>query len=503
MAVHNVIDVRNIALTGHSGAGKTSLAEAILHKTGVTNRLGSVPDKTTILDFADDEKETAHSIDSACCQVTHGGKAINIIDTPGATDYCGQAVASLAAVETAVTVVSASAGIEVNTRKMMERAGEYGLARMIVINRIGGGDANLEELVGAIQEFFGSNCVPVNLPTGNGTGVIDCIKNDSGNTDFGDVGAVHEQALEAIVGADDELMEKYLGGEASDEEILAAAAKACAAGEIIPILFTDAKNEVGIDELLEAFLTFAPSPINGKQRVLIGEDDAETPIEPKVDGPFTGIVFKVMGDPKSNIKYSFIRVLSGKLASDGTIKTLAERKGVRLGQISRFMGGEHKEVEAAAAGDIVAVAKLDLHIGDVVFTNNSGTIAMPKLPKPMYALAIESKSRGDEDKIGAALKKFADEDPCFVNEREATTSEQVIRGVGDLHVRTILNRMHKLFKLEVDTKPPKIPYRETITGRANDVEYTHKKQSGGAGQFGTCNYQRLAQRKRRGIPVRR
>ena len=162
MAVHNVTDVRNIALTGHSGAGKTSLAEAILHKTGVTNRLGSVPDKTTILDFADDEKETAHSIDSACCQVMHGGKAINIVDTPGATDYCGQAVASLAAVETAVTVVSASAGIEVNTRKMMERAGEYGLARMIVINRISGGDANLEELVGAIQEFFGGNCVPIN-----------------------------------------------------------------------------------------------------------------------------------------------------------------------------------------------------------------------------------------------------------------------------------------------------------------------------------------------------
>ncbi len=484
MAVYNVNDLRNIALTGHSGSGKTSLAEAILHKTGVTNRLGSVPDKTSILDYADDEKETSHSIDSACCHVVHDEKAINIVDTPGATDYCGQAVAALAGVETAITVVSASAGIEVNTRKMMERAGDYGLARMIVINKIGGGEGNLDALIGSLQEFFGNQCVPINLPTGGGTGVVDCIKNDSGDADCGDVAAAHEQALEAIVGADDELMEKYLGGEADESEVIAAAAKACAAGEIIPILFTDARAEVGISELLDAINTFAPSPLAGKQRMLTDDDEAETPVEPNPDGPFVGLVFKVAGDPKSNIKYSFIRVFSGKLAGDGSIKSTSERKAMRLGQISRFNGSDHKDTEAASAGDIVAVAKLDLHIGDTVFTDKAGHIAMPKIPKPMYALAIESKSRGDEDKIAGALRKFSDEDPCFVHERDASTQEQVIRGVGDLHVRTLLNRMNRYYKLEVSTKPPKIPYRETIMGRANDIEYTHKKQSGGAGQFG-------------------
>jgi elongation factor G len=234
---------------------------------------------------------------------------------------------------------------------------------------------------------------------------------------------------------------------------------------------------------LDAILQFGPSPATGKQRTLIMEE-GEMPIESTTDGPFIGQVFKVMGDPKSNIKYSFIRVFSGKLAGDGNIHTLRERKGMRMGQLNRFMGGDHREVEAASAGDIVAVAKLDLHVGEVVFSDIGGEIKMPKLPKPMYALAIESKSRGDEDKIGTALKKFSEEDPCFAVDRDSVTNEQVIHGIGDLHVRTILNRINRMFKLDVGTKPPKIPYRETITGRANNVEYTHKKQSGGAGQFG-------------------
>ena len=483
MALHNITDIRNIALIGHSGAGKTSLAEAFLHRTGVTNRLGSVPDKTSILDFAEDEKEHAHSIDSALCNIHYEGKHINIVDTPGATDYCGQAVAALAGVEAGVLVLSAAAGIEVNSRKMMERATNFGIGRIIVINKIDADNINFEELLGNVREMFGSQCVPINLPTGHSGGIVDCLRNTSGEADFSDVATAHEQALEAIVGADDELMEKYLGGEVGDEEVLAAAARACAAGEIVPVLFTNAKSEIGITELLDAIVGFVPSPVDGKRRKLVN-DDGETEIEPTTDGPFIGQVFKVMGDPKSNIKYSFIRVHSGKLAGDGSIKSAQERKGVRMGQISRFMGGEHKDEEAASAGDIIAVAKLDLHIGDVVFTETGGEIEMPKLPKPMYALALESKSRGDEDKIGVTLKKFSDEDPCFEIERNAVTHELVIHGVGDLHVRTILNRMHRLFKLDVVTKPPKIPYRETIMGRASNVEYTHKKQSGGAGQFG-------------------
>jgi len=483
MPLHAVSDIRNVALIGHSSSGKTSIAEAVLHKAGVTNRLGSVPDKSSILDYAEDEKEHAHSIDSAMCYFEHNGKHVNLIDTPGGTDFCGQSCAALAAVETAILVISAHAGIEVNSRKMMTRATNYGLARMIVINKIDDQTGDIEELIAHVQELFGPECVPINLPSGGAKSVVDCTNHTEGSVDFGDVAAAHEAALEAVVGADDKLMEKYLAGEASDEEIMAAAAKACAAGEIIPILFTDARNEIGIAELMNAMVKFGPSPMNGKKRTFKTEA-GEKEIEPALDAPFVGQVFKVIADPKSNIKYSFIRVHSGQLASDGSVKTVDEHKGMRLGHIHRFQGGEHSEEPAAQAGDIIAVAKLDLHIGNVVASDEVGEIEMPNTPKPMYALAIESKSRGDEDKIAAALKRFSEEDPCFMVDRDPTTHEEVIHGLGDLHVRTVLHRMNHHFKLEVDTKPPKIPYRETIMGRAENIEYTHKKQSGGAGQFG-------------------
>ena len=483
MATFPIEDIRNIVFVGHSGAGKTSLGEALLHKTGATNRLGSVVDKTSTFDFADDEKEAAHSIDSSICCVSHEGKHINIIDTPGATDYCGQSVAALAGAETAILVVSAAAGIEVNTRKMWDRAAQYGLARMVVINKIDADNANLEETLEAVKEFFGPQCVPINLPTAGGTAVIGCLQNKTGDADFSDVPSAHEATIEAIVGVDDTLMEKYLGGEVSDDQVLAVASKACASGDFVPVLFTNAAKEIGIPELLNAIAKIAPSPIVGKKRVLMRED-AEIEIEPKLDGPFVGQVFKVTSDPKSHIKYSFIRVHTGSLGHDGSIKTVNDRKGVRLGHISRFQGGDHSDTEAASAGDIIAVAKLDLHIGDVVFTDNGGDIAMPKRPMPMFAKAIESKTHGDEDKIGLALKKFTEEDYCLDLERDSTTKELVIHGIGDLHIRTVLKRMQNQFKLEVVTKPPKIPYRETITGRADSIEYTHKKQSGGSGQFG-------------------
>ena len=261
MAVPTVENIRNIVLVGHGGAGKTSLAEALLHKTGTTNRLGAVQDKTSILDSADDEKEKQCSIDSAICSVSHGGKHINIVDTPGSTDFCGQAIASLAAAETAVLVVSATAGIEVNTRKMMERASRYGLSRFIVINKIAAENAHVEPLIGALQEIFGPTCLPLNLPKPGYKGVVDCFTHESGDTAFGDVASAHEGVVEAIVGADGDLMEKYLGGEVSEDELPGAAAQAVAAGELTPVLLTDARHEIGITELLDAVCTFGPDPL--------------------------------------------------------------------------------------------------------------------------------------------------------------------------------------------------------------------------------------------------
>ncbi|HUU82930.1 MAG TPA: elongation factor G [Phycisphaerae bacterium] len=482
MAVFGVQDYRNIALVGHGGAGKTTLAEACLLRAGVTKRQGSVPDGTSILDYMDEEKEKGCSLDSAVCSMVHGGKHINLIDTPGSTDFCGQAIVSLAAVETAVLVVSAGAGIEVNTRKMMQRAGDFGLARMIVINKIDAENANLEELFEQLREVFGPECVPINLTSGNRSAVVDCLAGGGGDVDFGSAGSAHEAVLEAIVGVDDDLMEKYLGGEAEEAAVLAEAPAALAAGVMVPILFTNAKDGVGVSELLDAIVRLAPDPTVGKKRVLT-DGDSETEIVPSAEGAFLGQVFKNATDPKSHIKYSLIRVLSGRLTSDQSIKTLAEHKGMRPGQILRFRGMEHEDLEAGVAGDIIALARLDLHIGDVVYTANGGKIQMPSVPNPMFALAIEPKARGDEDKISAALKRFADEDPCFKVDRSTATKEMVVRGVGDMHLRTVLARMAHYYKVDVETHTPRIPYHETITAGVNDVEYTHKKQTGGAGQF--------------------
>jgi len=482
MPVFEADRYRNIALVGHGACGKTSLAEALLFKTGVTNRLGSVPDKTSILDYTDEAKEKGASVDSALCYFSHKNLHVNLMDTPGTSAFCGPAIASLAAVECAAVVVSASSGIQVNTRKMMDRAKTYGIGTWVVINHIDAANVDLPKILAQVQESFGAQCVPLNLPANDGKTVIDCFANESGNADFGDVGTAHTALIETIVGADEPLMEKYLGGELAPEAIEAAAPRAVAQGDLVPVLFTNARGGVGITEFLDALERFCPSPVTGKRRVLVSGDD-QTEIEPKQDGPFLAQVFKITTDPKSHIKYSAMRVLSGKLTSDMTIKTVDEPKGLRPGHVMRLFGADHSEVEAGVAGDIISLAKLDFTIGDTIFVVRGGTIAKPPLPNPMYSLAIESKSRGDEDKIGGALKRLMDEDPCFISER-GTGGELVVRGMGELQVRTYLSRMAKQHKLEVETKPPRIPYRETVTKPAMNIEYTHKKQTGGAGQFG-------------------
>jgi elongation factor G len=474
--------IRNVALIGHSHSGKTQLAEALLFKTGVTTRLGNPADKTSILDYTDEAKEKLSSLDSALCSLTHNGLHVNIVDTPGTQSFCGPAIAGLAAVECAAVVVSATAGVQVNTRKMYERAREYGLGVWFVISHIDSPNVDPPQILSEIQESFGPQCVPLNLPTSGGKGVIDCFTQESGKVDFGDVGEAHTAIIEAVVGADEALMEKYLGGELSDEEAKKAAARAVAQGEFMPVLFVNSREDVGIAEFLDALASLCPSPVHGLKRALIdGDDKTELGADPS--GPFVGQVFKIASDPRSNIKYLSVRVLSGTLTSDMQIKSVDEPRAVRPGHLLRTIGADHKEVDQGVAGDIIALAKLDFHIGDTIFSDQGGKVAMPTFPTPMFSLALESKSRGDEDKISGALRRFAEEDPCFVPER-GTGGELVVRGMGELQMRTYIARMAHQYKLDVDTKPPRIPYRETITTAVRDIEYTHKKQTGGAGQFG-------------------
>jgi elongation factor G len=490
MAQYTLDDIRNIVLAGHAGAGKTSLAEAILHKTGVTNRLGSVDDKSSILDADDEERQRGHSIDSAVAHVNYQSKEINLIDTPGYPDFIGAALSALTAAETAIVVVSASAGIQMNTRKMIQSAQERGMACAIVINKIDAGTDELESLVNDLKQSFGNQCCCANLPAADGKGVIDCLSSTSGDAAFADVSESHTNLMETIIEADEELMESYLGGEEIAPEKLASVfTEAMVAQTIIPILFTSARNETGITELLDFMAQTCPSPVNGLHLKLItgeGEQQSVTEIAPDTDGDALGIVFRVSYDPRSNIKYSTIRLQRGSIKSDSTLQATGGKKGMRCGNIAKLQGDKLDHLDQAQAGDIITLAKLEeIKIFDTIFVGKEpGCIEIPSLPVPMYSLAIEPKSRGDETKISGVLGEMSDADPTFTIDRDRQTNETIISAVGELHIRVNLARMQSRRGLDVNTKPPQIPYRETITGSVKFVEYTHKKQSGGAGQFG-------------------
>jgi elongation factor G len=478
-------DIRNVVLLGHGGSGKTSLTEAILYKTGAINRLGSVDDKTSVCDYYDEEKEHQHSIQSALVHIQHAGKLINLIDTPGYPDFTGPAITSIPAAETAVIVISAPAGIETNTRKMFQLARDAKKPCVVVINKMDADNVEMPELIKAIQETFGAQCRCANLPGADKKSVIDCIVNASGDSPLMDVGQAHTELIESAIEADDALMERYLGGEEiSSDQVAGVLVKALKAGTLVPIVFTDARNQVGVVELLDLIANYTPSPAEAEPAELT-DGETVTPVKADSAGPLAGLVFRIAFDPKSNMKYANIRIFSGMLKSDTNLLRNDERKGLRPGHILKSQGGDNSEVEAGLAGDIVMLAKVDeLRTGDLIHDGHvAGQFTMPPVPDPMFSLALEPVSRGDEQKIGGALEKLSEEDPCFKTTRDMQTKELVAHGLGDLHLRIMLEKMEKRFKLGVHTKEPKIPYRETITGKA-EGHYRHKKQTGGAGQFG-------------------
>jgi len=478
-------DIRNVVLLGHGSSGKTSLAEAMLHKTGTTNRLGSVDEKTSICDYYDEEKEHQHSILSAIVHVQHAGKQINIIDTPGYPDFIGPAIMAIPAAETAILVIGAAAGIETNTRKMFQLATQADMPRVIVINKMDAENVIFPELIKNIQETFGSQCRCANLPAADKASVIDCIENESGDSPVMDVGQAHTELIESVIEADDALMESYLGGEEiSAEKIAPVFVEALKAGTLIPIVFTDARREVGVQELLDMIVKCTPSPQQAKP-VQLKDGENVTELKADAGGRLAGLVFRVGFDPRSNMKYSAIRLFSGTIKSDTNLLRNDEKKGIRPGHILKAQGGENEQIDGGIAGDIVTLAKVEeLRVGDLVHDGRvSGKIGLPPVPEPMFALALEPATRGDEQKISTALERLCEEDPCFKVTRDQQTKELVASGLGDLHLRVTLEKMVNRFKLTVTTKEPKIPYRETITAKA-EGHYRHKKQTGGAGQFG-------------------
>jgi elongation factor G len=494
MLKYHESDIRTIALVGHRASGKTTLADALLHTSHAVERMGNVEDGTSVSDYDDEEHKHHFSIDTSILHLEHEGKFVNLLDAPGYPDFVGAALEALNAVETAVIVISAVNGIEVNTRRMFSEAGKHNLTRLIVINKCDAENVHFPELITSIQETFGKKCVLFNVPEGLGTsfkGVVSVLEPPE-KTPFGcpiDPKAVRTQLVDAIVECDEAMMEKYLTeGELSVAELEGAVAKAVEAGTVIPMFCTGAKKEAGVVELLHAVTTYSSTPWHAKVRLhdyLHGHNGHEHAFdEADEKGEFLGLVFKTVNDRFVG-NLSFIRVLSGKLDSAHPLLNVRSGKTARVSQLHMIQGKTNQPVPEAYPGDIIAVAKVDdLHIGDTVaFNKDAPKLPQPEFPKPMYGLAVEPKNRGDEQKISQSLHKIADEDPTFKITHDPQTHELVINGVSQLHLDVIQHRLKKRFDLEVVTHEPKIPYRETIHGEG-EADYRHKKQSGGRGQFG-------------------
>ncbi len=481
-------DIRNIVFLGHGGSGKTTLGEAILFAAKVTNRLGSTQEGTSVLDYTEIEKERQHSVEPSMAHVDQDGRTINIIDAPGYPDFIGGAIFAMAGADTAVVVISAASGIEVNTRKLFKAAQDSGKALALIINKIDAENVDLDRLVAAIQETFGTACKPFNLPSGGGKGVVDCFANASGEADIGDVGDAHTQISETVIEVDEKLMEAYLGGEeVSKDQFAGALTKSMAKQTIIPIFFTAAKSDVGVKDFVAAVAKYFPSPVEFPPVVVNDSpkaDAKEVTLACDPAKPFVGRAFKVTADPSVG-KLAWIRILQGTVTPDTTYVVRDEKKGGKIGHAFKMQGKDRQEVKQAVAGDIVVLAKVeDIHPGNILHTDAHGLfLAMPTVPTPMYSLAVTPKSRGDEQKISEALTRLSEEDPTFVFRHDSQTNETVISGIGDLHLRIMLTKIHQRFDMEVDTKPPRIPYRETILQKA-DGHHKHKKQTGGSGQFG-------------------
>lgn len=492
---HQVEDIRTVALVGHEVAGKTSLADALLFKAKAVERRGAPEDGSSVSDFDDEEKKHKYSIDSSVLHFDYQGKRVYLIDTPGKPDFVGQALGGLNAVDTAIVVISATAGIQVNTRRMCNEAGKRGLARMIVINKLDADNIHFDELLNNIRATFGKACVLLNAPINVGpgfSGVVSVLSPPAAPPTGCpvDLAAQRSLLLDCIVEVDEALMEKYLGeGDLSAEELTAALPKALAAGTVIPILCTAAKNgkDIGVQELLDAIVKYTPSPKTAvKRKAKKGAE--EVTIEPNEGGDFVGMVFKTISD-KFVGTLSYFRVLSGKLTPEQPILSLRTGRGHRSSGLLLPQGKTTKPVPIAIPGDIIAVAKVeDLHIGDTVALNTHvPKLPTPVYPMPMFGLAVEPKARGDEQKISGSLAKIADEDPTFKVTRDSQTKELVITGTSQVHLDIVQKRLKARYDLEIITHEPKIPYRETIMGNA-DAEYQHKKQSGGRGQYGKVHF---------------
>jgi elongation factor G len=490
MAKFNTEALRTVALVGHGASGKTTLAEALLQKAGMIQSTGTVERGSTVCDFDPIEKQYLHSLRSSVVHLDYSGTRIHLIDTPGYPDFIGQAIGALDAIETAAVVINAQYGIEMITSRMMQWAAKRKLCRIIVVNKIDAENVNLPAVLKSIQEAFGKECLPINLPAKGGTEVVDCFFNPSGEADFSSVEQAHGALVDQVVEVDEDLMSVYLEkGEVAPEELHAPFEKALREGHLVPVCFVSARSGAGVKALLDICVKLLPNPSEGNPPLFYkgeGPAAAEFRSVPDPKQHVLAHVFKVVNDPYVG-KLGVFRIHQGTITKDTQLYVGDGRKPFKVGHLFLMQGKDHVELNEAVPGDIAAVAKVDEIEFDCVLhdSRDEDHIHMRPLefPTPMFGLAIEPKKRGDEQRISDALHKITAEDPTFRLDHDATTHETVIRGLGDLHVRSVLERMTAQYKVELATRTPRIPFRETITANA-EGHARHKKQTGGAGQFG-------------------
>jgi elongation factor G len=419
------------------------------------------------------------------------GIHVHLIDTPGAPEFAGQSIAALAAVETAVIVINAQNGIELNTQRMMRWAARRGLCRILLINKIDADNEDLPDLLARIQDMFGKECLPMNLPAGGGKRVVDCFFNPEGESDFSSVADAHARIIDQVVEVDEALMALYLqqGQALTPQQLHAPFEKALREGHLIPVCFASARSGAGVAEFLDILAGLAPNATEGNPPPFIkgeGPDAVEFHAEPDRSRHVLAHVFKVIMDPYVG-RVSLFRVHQGTISKDTQLYVGESKRPFKASHVYMLQGREYVETDALVPGDLGAVSKVDEIVFDSVLhdSHDEDHIHLKPLefPLPMHAIAVETKKKSDEQRLFDVLHKLELEDPCFVVERHAGTNETVVRGLGELHMRTKLEKMAQQYKLEVATHPPKIPYRETIT-RFAEGHCRHKKQTGGAGQFG-------------------
>ncbi|WPH23475.1 elongation factor G [Variovorax paradoxus] len=481
--------VRTLALVGAAAAGKSSLAENLLHKAGAIAACGSIERGSTVSDHDPLERRMQHSLNASVMHLTHAGTRIHLIDTPGGPDFLGQSLPALEAVETAAVVINAATGIEPMAVRMMEYAASRHLARMIIVNKIDSQGVSLAGLLADIQATFGRECLPLNLPDGVGRQVVDCFFNRFGQSDFGPVEAAHRALVEQVVEVDAAFVDRYLEeGDVDPAELHAPLEQALREGHLIPVCFVSSRSGAGVAELLDVIVKLLPDPTEANPPdFIMGEGAEARPMEASPDPSLHVLahVFKVTVDPYVG-KMGIFRVHQGTVTRDSQLYIGDGRKPFKVAHLFMLQGKDHVEVSHAVPGDIVAVAKVEeIHFDAVLHDAAEDAqvhLAPLPFPVPVHGLAVEPKRHGDEQRAWEILGKLAAEDPCLRIEHVAATNETVLYGLGELHLRIVLERLREVYRFEVQTRPPRIAYRETVSAPA-EGHHRHKKQTGGAGQF--------------------